>query len=153
MEFINICDIDTLSVNLAVNETTKVSRFRIFSIYFEINLILHSVQIFDTLLVLERKTNLFIPKLCGQQCIVTFRENCVIIKNLENVEFIADCKNDLYYLHSNDSNCNITSLSFFNESVASSKNNFLDIMKWHASMRHLNFKDLLESCKKVIFEN
>ena len=51
-----------------------------------------------------------------------------------------------YYLRISDSSVNIT--SFASEFIDSSKNKFSNVMKWHAMMGNLNFKDLLKSCKK-----
>ena len=84
---------------------------------------------------------------CDKGYTVTFKENSALIKNFENdIQFVANHKDNSYYLHISDSNVNLT--FFASDSIDSSKNKFSDIMKWHARTGYLNFKDLSESCNK-----
>jgi transposase InsO family protein len=137
------------AVNLANNGTTEVTGTGKVLIKAEVNKQTRNVDVHDTLLVPELKTNLLsVAKLCDRGYTVIFKNKCAIIKNVKsNLELIADRKNNLYYLRGSDSDIN-QSAKHASESFDSSKKKLADLEKWHSRMGHLNVKDLMQSSGK-----
>lgn len=97
--FVNLRETKIKMVSLANNETTEVTSHGKTHIKAKVSTKLQSIEIHDAL-ASEPKTNLlYIAKMCDHGYMVTFHEQHTVIKHFKNnVTFIADRKNDLYYL-------------------------------------------------------